>query len=72
MGRRQPKVAVIGAGSWGTAVAAIVARHSPTVMWARSPEVAQQINDEHLNNRYLPEFPLPPSLTASHDLAEVA
>ena len=41
-------------------------------MWARSAEVAQQINDEHLNNRYLPDFPLPPSLTASHDLAEVA
>ena len=42
--RRQPTVAVIGAGSWGTAVAAIVARHSPTVMWARSAEVAEQIN----------------------------
>jgi glycerol-3-phosphate dehydrogenase (NAD(P)+) len=70
--RRQPKVAVIGAGSWGTAVAAIVARHSPTVMWARSAEVAEQINREHLNNKYLPDFPLPASLTASDDLQEVA
>src|SRR5664279_5105149 len=66
--RRQPKVAVIGAGSWGTAVASIVARHSPTVIWARSAEVAQQINEEHRNDRYLPEFPLPESLTATSDL----
>jgi glycerol-3-phosphate dehydrogenase (NAD(P)+) len=66
--RRQPRVAVIGAGSWGTAVAAIVARHNPTVMWARSAEVAEQINERHVNERYLPDFPLPDSLAATQDL----
>ncbi len=66
--RRQPKVAVIGAGSWGTAVASIVARKSPTVIWARSAEVAAQINETHTNSRYLPDFPLPDTLTATHDL----
>ena len=66
--RRQPRIAVIGAGSWGTAVAAIVSRHSPTVIWARSAEVAEQINERHVNDRYLPDFPLPPSLRAMHDL----
>ena len=68
--RRQPKVAVIGAGSWGTAVASIVARKSPTVLWARSEEVARQINDRHVNDRYLPDFLLPESLTATHVLQE--
>ena len=68
MNRRQPKVAVIGAGSWGTAVASIVARKSPTVIWARSEEVAAQINETHTNSRYLPDFPLPDTLTATHDL----
>ncbi len=63
--RRQPQVAVIGAGSWGTAVAAIVARNNKTIMWARSDEVAEQINERHVNERYLPEFPLPRSLTAT-------
>ena len=66
--RRQPKVAVIGAGSWGTAVAAIIARKSPTVVWARSAEVAEQVNERHLNERYLPGFPLPETLTATSDL----
>jgi len=70
MSRRQPQVAVIGAGSWGTAVASIVARHSPTVMWARSAEVAAQVNEKHTNDRYLPDFPLPPSLTATSDLQQ--
>ena len=72
MNRRQPTVAVIGAGSWGTAVASIVARKSPTVMWARSEEVVGQINERHVNERYLPDFPLPPTLTATHDLQEAA
>ena len=66
--RREPKVAVIGAGSWGTAVAAIVARHSTTTMWARSAEVAEGIDRDHVNDRYLPGFPLPESLAATSDL----
>lgn len=70
--RRQPQVAVIGAGSWGTAVAAIVARNNQTVMWARSDEVAEQINERHVNERYLPEFALPRSLSATSDLQRAA
>ena len=68
--RRQPKVAVIGSGSWGTSVASIVARHSPTVIWGRSAEVVDQINTVHTNERYLPGFPLAPALTATTDLQE--
>ena len=68
--RRQPKVAVIGSGSWGTSVASIVARHSPTVIWGRNAEVVDQINTGHVNERYLPGFELAPSLTATADLQE--
>ena len=47
-------VAVIGAGSWGTTVAAMAAVNTPTVLWARRPELAEQINGEHVNGDYLP------------------
>ena len=47
--RRQPKVAVLGGGSWGTAVASIVAVSSPTTLWARSAEVAEDIEQNHRN-----------------------
>ena len=63
------KVAVIGAGSWGTAVAAIACRNASTVLWARRPEVAEQITVEHVNN-YLPDLALPDDLTATADLDE--
>jgi glycerol-3-phosphate dehydrogenase (NAD(P)+) len=70
MNRREPRVAVIGAGSWGTAVAAIVARHSATIMWARSAEVVDSINSRQVNDRYLPGFPLPATLAATTDLQQ--
>jgi glycerol-3-phosphate dehydrogenase (NAD(P)+) len=64
------KVAVIGAGSWGTAVAAIAAPKVTTVLWARRPELAKQINDEHRNGDYLADYPLPDTLQATDDLEE--
>ena len=64
------KVAVIGAGSWGTAVAAIAATRTPTTLWARRPELAQQIDADHCNADYLPDFPLPEALHGTSDLAE--
>jgi glycerol-3-phosphate dehydrogenase (NAD(P)+) len=64
------KVAVIGAGSWGTAVAAIAARNAPTVLWARKPELAEQIDREHRNGAYLPDIDLPATLRATASLEE--
>ena len=64
------RVAVIGAGSWGTAVAAIAARNAETTLWARRPELADEIRDRHANSAYLEGFDLPPSLRATSDLAE--
>jgi glycerol-3-phosphate dehydrogenase (NAD(P)+) len=63
-------VAVIGAGSWGTSVAAIVCAHARTVLWGRNPDVVEQVVTRHENLDYLPGFPLPPDLRATTDLAE--
>ena len=63
------RVAVVGAGSWGTAFATITAEKGvDTVLWARRSDLADEINAQHRNPDYLGEFELPPSLTASHDV----
>jgi glycerol-3-phosphate dehydrogenase (NAD(P)+) len=59
------KIAVLGAGSWGTTVASLVAPRHETVLWARNPDVAEAINLEHANSQYLPGFELPPELSAT-------
>lgn len=70
---RQPKVVVLGGGSWGTTVAAICARRGPTLQWVRSAETAADINDNHRNSTYLGvETALPESLTATTDFSEAA
>jgi glycerol-3-phosphate dehydrogenase (NAD(P)+) len=64
------RVTVLGAGSWGTTVAALSAGRNPTMLWARNPEVAASVNDKHENPSYLPEFTLPETLRATSDLEE--
>jgi glycerol-3-phosphate dehydrogenase (NAD(P)+) len=63
------KIAVIGAGSWGTALALVAARaNHQTVLWMRSADHARAINENHLNPRHLTAHALPESLLATHDL----
>jgi glycerol-3-phosphate dehydrogenase (NAD(P)+) len=64
------RVAVIGAGSWGTTVAALAAVNTPTMLWARRPELAKAINVDHRNGDYLPGFELPDALDATGDIEE--
>jgi glycerol-3-phosphate dehydrogenase (NAD(P)+) len=64
------KVAVIGAGSWGTTVATIACANAPTVLWARDPAVVERVNADHRNEDYLPGIELPESLRATSSLAE--
>ena len=64
------KVAVIGAGSWGTTVAAIASRSAPTVLWARRADVADAIDRRHENPDYLPGVMLPETLRATTSLEE--
>ncbi|WP_045737753.1 NAD(P)H-dependent glycerol-3-phosphate dehydrogenase [Xanthomonas sp. MUS 060] len=64
------KIAVLGAGSWGTALAALTARHGfATVLWGRDLSVAEAIAQRHENPRYLPAIALPATLQATTDLA---
>jgi glycerol-3-phosphate dehydrogenase (NAD(P)+) len=64
------RVSVVGAGSWGTTVAALAAVNTPTVLWARRPELAKAINAEHRNDDYLAGFVLPDVLDATADMEE--
>jgi glycerol-3-phosphate dehydrogenase (NAD(P)+) len=64
------QVAVVGAGSWGTTVAHLCAKNTPTTLWARRPEVAASVRDEHVNHHYLEGFDLTESLHATADLEE--
>ena len=64
------KVAVLGAGSWGTALAALMARHGHSVvLWGRDARAADTIDRLHENPRYLPGIALPETLRATSDLA---
>ena len=66
-----PSVTVLGAGSWGTALAALVARHcGRATLWGRDADVIAAIDTRHENPRYLPGITLPDALHATTDLAE--
>lgn len=66
------RIAVVGAGSWGTALANLLALQAHDVtMWAYEPEVAESVTCAHVNDLFLAECPLAPSLTARTDMAEV-
>jgi glycerol-3-phosphate dehydrogenase (NAD(P)+) len=64
-----PRVAVVGAGAWGTTLAAIVAKREPVLLLCHSEEVAEEISRTHRNERRLPGIDLPDSLVASADPA---
>ena len=62
------KIAVLGAGSWGTALASLL-HGTVTRPWGRDAAVVDAIDQRHENPRYLPGIPLPDSLRATTDLA---
>lgn len=64
------KMAVIGAGSWGTTVAAVASGTSEVMLWARRTALSEAINQTHQNADYLPGFDLPVELAATSDLEE--
>lgn len=63
-----PHVAVLGAGSWGTALAALASLACPTLLWARDPELVARMQATGINSRYLPDHPLPPDLAYTASL----
>lgn len=66
------RIAVIGAGAWGTALAAVAARRGDhqVRLWAFEKEVCQAINISHVNSVFLPGCALPECVTATNDLKE--
>jgi glycerol-3-phosphate dehydrogenase (NAD(P)+) len=69
---RDVRVSVLGSGSWGTTVAGLASRNTPTLLWSRRPETAEEITTQHTNSRYLGERTLPAKLRATSDLQEAA
>lgn len=64
------RMAVIGAGSWGTTVASVAASNTPTVLWARRQSIVDSINSVHVNPDYIGAVPLSPELRATSSLEE--
>jgi len=67
---QHPTLAVLGAGSWGTALAALTARNGvPTRLWGRDPAALAAMAAARCNQRYLPGIELPAALVYEPDLA---
>jgi glycerol-3-phosphate dehydrogenase (NAD(P)+) len=65
----RPSVCVLGAGSWGTALAAVLARNAvPTTLWGRDSDAIALMARTRRNARYLPDLELPGELALSSDL----
>lgn len=63
------RIAIIGGGSWGTALAVLAARAGHKVqLWTRNEEVVSSINDRHVNSRYLTSISIPANVKATSDL----
>ncbi|MFZ7266853.1 NAD(P)H-dependent glycerol-3-phosphate dehydrogenase [Avibacterium avium] len=63
-------ISVIGAGSYGTALAISFSRNgSPTYLWGHDPAHMQRLNEEHCNQAFLPNIPFPSALEIESDLA---
>ncbi len=67
------KVTVLGAGSWGTALAVVLAENGhDTLLWTHRADQAKEINEQHTNNKYLNNTTLPENLKATSDLSVAA
>ena len=65
------KVAVIGSGSWGTAMAGLLApRAGEVVLWCRDAALAEAVNATHKNPRHLTDYELPANVRATGDGAD--
>lgn len=72
MQRKVEKAAVIGAGSWGTALSLVLADNGHEVrIWGHTPAQIEEINREHTNKKYLPEIKLPETIVGYTSLEEV-
>lgn len=69
----QSKVAVLGAGAWGTAIAKVIAdKDKEVVLWCNEKETAENINQKRENSAFLPDVKLPKTLEATNNIEEAA
>lgn len=66
----QLNVGLLGGGSWGTTVAALISRNAPVMLWARDAATVHEINNERQNTRYLEGYTLPATMRATADMGE--
>ena len=64
------RIAVLGAGAWGTAVAIHAAARHPVLLWTRDPAHARALAEARCNRRYLPDAPLPERVRVGADLSD--
>jgi glycerol-3-phosphate dehydrogenase (NAD(P)+) len=64
------RIAVLGAGAWGTALAIAFAARHDVVLWARDAQRVAEMAQQRVNSRYLPECPFPPGLQVTADFAQ--
>jgi glycerol-3-phosphate dehydrogenase (NAD(P)+) len=64
------RIAILGGGAWGTALACALAHRREVMLWARSPEQAQILQEQRTNQRYLPGVALPPSIVFTSELPQ--
>lgn len=65
------KLSILGAGAWGTALAASFCAYHETTLWSRDPELAALMRTRRLNSRYLPGCTLPHDLAIESDCSRV-
>lgn len=66
------RIAVIGGGAWGTALAQVAARGGDVTLWAREGEVVDAINRDHANPVFLPGVTLSPAIRATSDVSDLS
>lgn len=67
------KIGIIGAGSWGTALAILLSEHRGEVLlWGHNPTIVEELTSQRTNTSYLPGSRLPPNVYATGDLAELS
>jgi glycerol-3-phosphate dehydrogenase (NAD(P)+) len=65
------RIAIVGGGSWGTALALALARRHDVSLWVHDAALAARMRDSRVNDVYLAGFPLPPTIHVSSDFAAV-
>ncbi|MBN1410079.1 MAG: NAD(P)-dependent glycerol-3-phosphate dehydrogenase [Spirochaetales bacterium] len=70
---KKRRIGILGAGAWGTAMAKVVGdKGYPISLWCFEKEVADSINRNHVNERYLPGISLPKTIVATTDITKAA